>query len=347
MLSRINALILLLFFALSHTTFAIAEDLPYLDLGGDLFHLQPALQSNQALAQESVSLAQVMASDNWVDLNGKTTLRGAKAENWFRVNIPGNVPGNVPGNISGNALAGIKGSDRLTLEIANIMLDRVELYVLVNNQLKAQYTSGIHDPFSIRPIKHRKILFPLPALRGVSGNEDTRTVYFKTTQTGITRVPIRLWSRDSFIQYEKIETLFTGLFLGATLILGIYHLLLYFRIPKLYILAYAGSILAICCSNFLRWGYGLEYIWPNASVHTKPVLFIIMCLASAFFILFFIYFTGANRSNRYTKYYFYTACYSFVAIALAIPYAKLSALIPAIIFLTLLMQCSNIFLGHL
>ena len=329
MLSRINALILLLFFALSHTTFAIAEDLPYLDLGGDLFHLQPALQSNQASTHEPVSLAQAMASDQWVDLNGKTTLGRASEESWFRVRVPATVGNN----------------NDLILEIGSILVNRVEFYLVVNNELKAHYTSGSDEKFSTRPIQHRKNLFPLPVVEKRSAQQQVRTVYLKVKSTARTSLSIRLWPREAFIQHEKVATLYVGVFLGAMLILGIYHLLLYLRIPKLYILLYSLATLSICCNHVIRWGFGLEYIWPESPLPAKPIFLLSTNLASAFFLLFFVHFTGVYRSNRSIRYYYFTLASFFLIGALASPFVKPVIMAFPLMLLVLIMHISNIFLA--
>ncbi len=243
----------------------------------DLVPYMEVLDSNK----QDITLEQARASSDWVSLEGKSHLGRKQYEQWVRVELTNKVT---------------QGHEQL-LEFSFYYLDTVTAYFYYNNAFIKQYVSGDSIPFASKPISNRKLLFPVP-----QPGLGKINVYFKVNTKGVTKVSLLLWNKIEFLKQDEINTIWNGIVLGALIILIFYHLFLLVKIQRLDIVA---LVFLLCVSLFfivVNWGYGVQYIWPQAPELNNKAVPILGLLSSFAFLMFFYTFVSISK-NKITKYY--------------------------------------------
>lgn len=304
---------------------AHGEELSYLDLSQQVMHLQSA--------DESTSIEQAIASSDWIELERNADFGVSEGPNWFKINIPEDVT----------------TRENILFEGGHWLLEDVQFYYVVSGEIVKNYTSGSLNKLSERPLKSRKIIFPLPQLE--QGTAKNASVYLRVESKGRTFVPIRIWEQRSFVKYEKAETLYAGFFIGAIFILSVYHLLLFIKTPYSYIIFYAIGAFASAASNVGRWGIGYEYIWPENPISGSVVMYSFSHLAAALLTLFFIQFTSLNTISRKVFNFFVLLTAIHLSLFVLTPIVPLSFIISladlTVILSTLSLILASIWLLHL
>ena len=274
--------------------------------------------------QQEISLDQARASTQWVSIRGETHLGRQIPEQWIYVDLTPHISNKNP----------------QLLEFLMVQLDRIDAYFYHNNQLVEHYISGDSVPFSLRPIEHKKLLFPIPniepkkahntepkntpntvSVTGINSTPEKIEVYFKIYSEGVTNIPSTLWNTKGFLIYDKLDSIWNGFFFGGIIILFIYHALLFIKLWKMDILAYLFLMTTILFFTATKWGYGI-YLWPENTTVSNIAIPVMAILANAGSLLFFYFFLSVNKTNVFIN------RYTIALLAATVPMLVLAVTLP-------------------
>jgi len=243
--------------------------------------------------QQEISLDQARASTQWASIRGETNLGLLQPQQWIYLDLTPHI----------------SNKDPQLLEFLLVQLDRIDAYFYRNNQLVEHYISGDSVPFSIRPIKHKNLLFPLPnkepnkvSIRDANSTPEKVEVYFKIYSEGSTNISSTLWNTKDFLIYDNFDSIWNGFFFGSIVILFIYHALLFIKLWKMDILAYLFSMTTILLFTATKWGYGI-YIWPENTALSNIAIPVTLILANIGTLFFFYFFLSINKTNTFINRY--------------------------------------------
>lgn len=128
------------------------------------------------------------------------------------------------------------------IEVQGPLLHSIDLYVMQANGRVESQSAGRLRSFAERPIKHRKILFPIELGKGTS------TFYLKFQSRDYLSVPLKLWPRREFFMEEMKDQLILGLFYGSIAALFLYNLFLFISLKDINYLYYISYL--ACFSLF-------------------------------------------------------------------------------------------------
>ena len=163
------------------------------------------------------------------------------------------------------------------LEIANAMLNQLDLYQTVDQQLMQQFSTGTDLPFSQRPIAHRYFLFPLTLQP-----DSVSVIHVRVQSNGSVRLPITLWDSDAFHERNQIDMLAIGAYFTVLLLALGYILVTTITIPHSAMFALAGFISCFGLFQLATLGVGLEYVWTEYPAMNELSTVFSICFGLAF-----------------------------------------------------------------
>jgi signal transduction histidine kinase len=141
----------------------------------------------------------------------------------------------------------VRHRQRMLLEIAFPMLDRVEVYVERPEGGFDREVVGDHFPHGNKVISHSSFLFPLEVNPG-----QRRQVYLRVQTEGALQLPLTLWTPQGFWDHEQRTRIAYGFYYGFMIIMIIYNLFLFvatrYRSYLLFVF-YALSLLVYLATN--------------------------------------------------------------------------------------------------
>lgn len=136
-------------------------------------------------------------------------------------------------------------------------IDQIEIFIEEKSGFRS-YVSGDAIPFSLRPLKHHAVLFPVKILKG-----ETVNVFFRVTTNGTMQIPMLLWAESSYAEKEHNNTLMDGLFYGVLFIMIMYNAFIFLSIRDISYFYYVFYLLSVAFFALSLRGLGFEYFWPD------------------------------------------------------------------------------------
>ena len=184
-------------------------------------------------------------------------------------------------------------ASQIFLETGRPITDVVDLYQIDENGHVLSFRSGDLIPASERPVKHRKIFFPLELEAG-----KTYTYYINYQSDGeVINLPLNLFDSEALIEQSYFDQLIFGGFYGVLLLAGIIYLFFYFGIGEKSFLLYSAYVLSIILLHLSLDGYFFQYITPGAGWFSQHSVLIFATLSAFAF-------------GRYTQVYLQVKEYS-------------------------------------
>ena len=140
------------------------------------------------------------------------------------------------------------------LEVAEKSLDHVEFYTSLAARPSLKGGDGI--PFHDRPVRHRRLLFPLP-------HAGEYEVYLRVQTAGPVKIPLRIWSEAAMATETRKEEFALGIFFGILLIMVLYNLVLYASLRDLSYVLFALFIASFGFYQASVERIAFEYLWPE------------------------------------------------------------------------------------
>lgn len=237
-------LVTTVFYHLCTSPISYAAEQTFIDFSDRLFH-SPSSYKLQ-------SIANAVEAEDWVTLEGESNIGYVNHPSWFKLDIPKEFV------LQGDFL----------LEIANIFLENVNAYIVVDGKIVKRFKSGSLNKLSDRPITSHKIVFPLL----YANDFKTYTFYFEVSSASFTFVPIKIWQTSNFLWYERSELLFAAFSIGGVFIIGLFNLFLYLRIRTNFVIFYSLGLLGACLLIMTRVGISYAYLWPETPISSTLVI---------------------------------------------------------------------------
>jgi len=165
-------------------------------------------------------------------------------------------------------------------ELANPLMDRVDLYVLGPDGMTHQ-TGGDLIPFDQRRISHRNHVFRL-SLNPAAPT----TLYLRVSSRGTVVTTARLWRPAALWQQDHVTYSSFSLYFGLMLGLSLYNFLLFLSIRDRVYLIYVAFVVSVALYQASLSGLGAQFLWPDSpwwGAHSPPVC---AALSSCFALLF-------------------------------------------------------------
>lgn len=163
------------------------------------------------------------------------------------------------------------------LEVANPLLDQVDLYLLRGNELYLSQSTGANLPLAERAIASPRLLFPLHL-----PPEQPQTLILRVRSQGVAHMPLQLWRSEALLADSSSRSRGQGMLLGVLLVMGLYNLFIFAATRLTVHLWYAGYVLAAAALYSGIFGIA-GAIWPSLR---HPAIVVAGVTALAFAALF-------------------------------------------------------------
>lgn len=238
----------------------------------------------------------------WVDEQSTTSLTDALEQDFQNAEIT-----KIPWQF-GNQTYWLKVSvtnrtefiENLTAHFDNPMLDQLEVWLLdaENNIVKHKQLGDTLPNLNIHEQAFPHFSFQLNA-------KDSNVLVARIKTTGISKTPLTIYQSDNFSDVKKFSFLIWGLFIGVTVMIALYNMILFISIRETVYLAYIGYILStlMMMGSVLGFGY---YIWPTPmqnwlQVYVVSTNFSVAICALIFGSLFLRYASIKTKLNTLIK----------------------------------------------
>jgi diguanylate cyclase (GGDEF)-like protein len=141
--------------------------------------------------------------------------------------------------------------------------------------------TGYLRPFSERPYKHHFYVFPLSVKPGTQS-----TVYMRFQSEVNLEIPGRLWQRDAFHQYERMDYMSHAAYFGMLIGMMGFNFLLYLSLRSRRYLLYVCYCIGLALSFASFNGLGVEYLWGDSPYWVNTATGVGFCVTMALGILF-------------------------------------------------------------
>lgn len=168
---------------------------------------------------------------------------------------------------------------QLFLETGRPITDVVDLYQVDENGNITSYNSGDLIPAWNRPVKHRKILFPLELEA-----RKTYSFYINYKSDGeVINLPLNIFDSESMIEQSYFEQLIFGGFYGILFLAGIIYMFFYFGIREKSFLLYSAYVMSIILLHLGLDGFFYQYFTPEAGWFSQHAVLIFATLSAIAF----------------------------------------------------------------
>ena len=172
---------------------------------------------------------------------------------------------------------------RLIIETS--WMDRIDIYLLRNDQVIEQHQAGDRFSFHERPIEHRFFAFDLKFKPGYS------QLFIRVDTPDPMVLPILFGDIQFGIDKNTSDSLSYGLLYGAIGALLIYNLLLYLIISQPRYLYYVTFLLMFLFMNMSYTGHGYMWFWPESvflQQWINPISITLFATSGIFFAFAFL-----------------------------------------------------------
>lgn len=153
----------------------------------------------------------------------------------------------------------LSGKDGLLLELANPIIDEVELYTALPDGKFSERKLGEYRPFSQRDYYHPSYVFNL----SVETNKAI-TCFLKLKSKEQIVLPIKVGSEVSILNSLREKDLLFGIYAGIMLVMFLYNAFVYLATRDKIYLYYITYILFVGLTQSCFQGYTFQFLWPNS-----------------------------------------------------------------------------------
>ncbi len=140
------------------------------------------------------------------------------------------------------------------LEIGKKSLDNVQFYTSIPGTPVLE--AGDAVPFHSRPVRHRRLLFPMP-------EQQQYDVHLRIHSNGPIEFPLRIWSERAVALQDRKEEFALGVFFGILAVMVLYNLVLYASLRDVSHLFFALFIASFAFYQASVERITFEYLWPD------------------------------------------------------------------------------------
>ena len=145
------------------------------------------------------------------------------------------------------------------LEIHNPHINYLGAWLLNNDTVQKEFAlTGDHLPFKSRSINHNQFVYKL-ALK----NKNSRLVLLIDKRNEQLHVPLKFFTDDRFIPYNRTNNMLEGLLAGISVFILLFTLFLYFNIREKLYIYYTLYVLMVAGYIFTDFGLSFMFFYPN------------------------------------------------------------------------------------
>jgi adenylate cyclase len=144
------------------------------------------------------------------------------------------------------------------IELDAPLMDKINLFIIDLDGKIIKKETGRMSSFSTRDIEHRNFAFPVKI-----NEKDIRTFYFRFESEETFLIPLILWERDSFAEFDHAMQIGLGIFYGIMLAMIFYNIFLFIFIKDRGYLYYVLFIFFLTLHYQSEMGSAYEYLWSN------------------------------------------------------------------------------------
>jgi signal transduction histidine kinase len=207
------------------------------------------------------------------------------------------------------AIRNYSNQNVLLIELANPIIDEVELYTILSDGTYIEKKLGEYKPFWLRDYNHPSYVFNLT----IPKNKTIRC-FFKLKSKEQIVLPIKLGSSNSIMNSLREKDLLFGIYAGIMLVMFFYNAFVYLVTKERSYLYYILYILFVGLTQSCFQGYTFQFLWPNSpwlAQHSVVLLSAFVGISAAEFAKLFLnarnYFPKINRI-LYIFYLSYIIC---------------------------------------
>lgn len=164
------------------------------------------------------------------------------------------------------------------IEIANPLLNDIEYYFIIDNEVSHYYLSGSQHPFDDRFLPHRNFLFPFNLNENEAG-----IFYIRVKSKGSLQVPIVVSPDLKYIEYDQVDLSGKSAYYGIVLAIILFNLFLFFSLRERVYIFYVLFIAGFAIQQFSMHGFMTANLFPNVPVVQE--------YSAIFFMPFGLFFT--------------------------------------------------------
>jgi len=150
------------------------------------------------------------------------------------------------------------GSKRMIFEIANPLINRLELYESLPGGGYSVSFSGNELPFGKRPVAHRDFLFRVNFEPG-----EKKVIYLRSKTSSVHSFPALLADETYFYSRDNLTGTAFGVVFGAMLALLFYNMFVYSALRDISYLHYILYIASVTILMLALTGFGNELFYPD------------------------------------------------------------------------------------
>ncbi|GBF39084.1 7TM diverse intracellular signaling domain-containing protein [Leptospira johnsonii] len=235
----------------------VSKDIERLPLGKSIYYLE---DPERKLTFEDISKPD--ADSKFIKSDKDSLDFGQLNYNyWFRLTFENDTPEPV--------------SKLVEINYSNI--DIAQFYKPNNDGTYSKEESGMLFPFSARSFKNRNFVYQIQLEPG-----QQKTYYLMTWTSGGLNIPLTLWDKDAFSQYNADMQHGLGLYYGVMIVMILYNIFIFFSVRDVSYFYYVCYILGFLGIQLVLTGHGFQYLWPAFPFLQRNfyVVFTGICMAS-------------------------------------------------------------------
>ncbi len=144
------------------------------------------------------------------------------------------------------------------IEIDYSNIDIVEFYKPTSEGGYIKEESGMLFPFSTRSFKNRNFIYTIDL-----EPKSEKTFFIKAWTSGAMKLPIVLWEKEEFLNYNADVQHGLGLYYGVMLVMILYNLFIFFSVRDVSYFYYVSYIVGFLGIQLVLTGHGFQYIWSD------------------------------------------------------------------------------------
>lgn len=149
-------------------------------------------------------------------------------------------------------------SDKLLIELAYPIIDKVEFYKILPDNSYVLEKMGEYQPFINRTYNVQNYIFDLD----VNKNE-TRTYIMKLRGGEQKMLPLTIGTPQKILESNLTKDIISGIYYGIVLVMFFYNLFIYFTVQDKIYLYYVIYIILVGLTQACLKGHAFKYIWPE------------------------------------------------------------------------------------
>jgi len=146
----------------------------------------------------------------------------------------------------------------MILQQFSAWIDYMALYVIHENGVMERTLAGEKYPFYQREIVNPRFLFNIEMMPG-----EQAWIYFQAKSDDPLQLPLTLWHKKTFENYNLGMTQYFGVVFGCLLTIFFYNLFLFFSLRDKNYLLYVLYIASLLFMIFNYTGNSYQYFWPD------------------------------------------------------------------------------------